>query len=144
MIVLLALLLLFPLDSSAAERVTAVYTSITGAYAPLWVGRDKKLFDKYGIEANAVYMRGTIPTTAALANGEIDFIQAGASTYIPYAAKGGDVVILGCLANIVLDYVLLVHPRSGAWKNYEGNPWALAARGIKFFIIFARFLRNTA
>jgi len=25
---------------------------------------------------------------------EIEFIQAGASTYIPYAARGGDVILL--------------------------------------------------
>jgi len=142
MLVLLAFLLLFPISVAAAERVTAVYTSITGAYAPLWVGRDKKLFDKYGIEASVVYMRGTIPTTAALANNEIDFIQAGASTYIPYAAKGGDVVLLGCLANIVLDYVLLVQPSIRRVEELRGKPVGISRAGDQIFYYLREILKK--
>ena len=141
-VLLLALLLVFPTYAHSAERVTAVYTSITGAYAPLWVGRDKKLFDKYGIEANTVYMRGTIPTTAALANGEIDFIQAGASTYIPYAAKGGDVVLLGCLANIVLDYVLLVQPSIRRVEELRGKPVGISRAGDQIFYYLREILKK--
>ena len=141
-VLLVAFLLVFTADAHSAERVTAVYTSITGAYAPLWVGRDKKLFDKYGIEANTVYMRGTIPTSAALANGEIDFIQAGASTYIPYAAKGGDVVILGCLANIVLDYVLLIQPSIRRVEELRGKPVGISRAGDQIFYYLREILKK--
>jgi len=135
-------LLVFSPCGQSAERVTAVYTSITGAYAPLWVGRDKRLFEKYGIEANTVYMRGTIPTSAALANGEIDFIQAGASTYIPYAAKGGDVVLLGCLANIVLDYVLLVQPSIRRVEELRGKPVGISRAGDQIFYYLREILKK--
>ena len=53
----------------AADRITAVYTSIAAAYAPFWVAKDKGFFDKYNLDTRLIYMRGTIPTTAALANG---------------------------------------------------------------------------
>ena len=139
---LLIAFLLSPLHSQAAERITAVYTSITGAYAPLWVGKEKKLFDKYGIEASVVYVRGTIPTSAALANGEIDFIQAGASTYIPYAAKGGDVVLLGCLSNIVLDYVLLVHPSIRRVEELRGKPVGISRAGDQTFYYIREILKR--
>ena len=66
----------------SAERLTAVYTSIAAAYAPFWVAKDKGIFDKYGLDARLVYMRGTVPTTAALANGDIEFIQSGAAPFI--------------------------------------------------------------
>ncbi len=130
------------LHVEAAEKVTAVYTSITGAYAPLWVGKERKLFDKYGIEASVVYMRGTIPTSAALANGEIDFIQAGASTYIPYAAKGGDVALLGCLSNIVLDYVLLVHPSIRRVEGLRGKTIGISRAGDQTFYYIREILRR--
>ena len=139
---LLIAFLLSPLHSQAAEKITAVYTSITGAYAPLWVGKEKKLFDKYGIEASVVYVRGTIPTSAALANGEIDFIQAGASTYIPYAAKGGDVVLLGCLSNIVLDYVLLVHPSIRRVEELRGKPVGISRAGDQTFYYIREILKR--
>jgi ABC-type nitrate/sulfonate/bicarbonate transport system substrate-binding protein len=60
------------------EKVSAVYTSISGGYAPLWVGKEKQAFEQYGLDVRLIYMRGTIPTSAALANGEIEFIPAGA------------------------------------------------------------------
>ncbi|MBI2366110.1 MAG: hypothetical protein HYV01_14075 [Deltaproteobacteria bacterium] len=107
---LLLALWLGPFPAYSLEKVSAVNTSISGGYAPLWVGKEKQAFEQYGLDIHLIYMRGTIPTSAALANGEIEFIQAGASTYIPYAARGGDVILLGCLSNIVLDYVLLSNP----------------------------------
>ena len=104
------LLSVWALTAFAAERITAAYTSIAAAYAPFWVAKDKGIFDKYNFDARLIYMRGTVPTIAALANSELDFVQSGASPFIPYAAKGGDVVLLGCLANKVIDYVLIAHP----------------------------------
>ncbi len=89
--------------AAAADRITAVYTSIAAAYAPFWVAKDKGIFDKYNLDTRLVYMRGTVPTTAALANNDIEFVQSGAAPFINYAARGGDVVLLGCLANKVID-----------------------------------------
>src|SRR6266545_1255332 len=77
--------------TAAADRITAVYTSIAAAYAPFWVAKDRGIFDKYNLDTRLVYMRGTVPTTAALANGEIEFVQSGAAPFINYAARGGDV-----------------------------------------------------
>jgi len=103
------------------DKASAVYTSISGGYAPLWIGKDRRIFEQYGMDIRLIYMRGTIPTAAALANAEIEFIQAGASTYIPYAARGGDVVLLGCLSNIVLDYVLVAHPSIKRLEDLRGK-----------------------
>ena len=82
-----------PSLSAAAERITAVYTSIAAAYAPFWVAKDKGIFDKYGLDASLVYMRGMVPTIAALANNDIEFVQSGAAPFINYAARGGDVTL---------------------------------------------------
>ena len=79
-----------------ADRMTAIYTSIAAAYAPFWIAKDKGFFDKYNLDATLVYMRGTVPTIAALNNGDIDFVQSGAAPFINYAARGGDVVLMGC------------------------------------------------
>ena len=120
---------LYPSWLIAAERVTAVYTSIAAAYAPFWVAKDKGIFDKYGFDTRLVYMRGTVPTLAALANGEIDFVQSGASPFIPYAARGGDVVLLGCLANKVIDYVLIAHPSISRIEQLRGKPIGISRVG---------------
>ena len=120
---------LYPSWPHAAERITAAYTSIAAAYAPFWVAKDKGIFDKYNFDARLIYMRGTVPTLAALANSELDFVQSGASPFIPYAAKGGDVVLLGCLANKVIDYVLVAHPSITRIEQLRGKPIGISRVG---------------
>jgi NitT/TauT family transport system substrate-binding protein len=120
---------LLPSIAFAAERITAAYTSIAAAYAPFWVAKDKGIFDKYNFDARLIYMRGTVPTTAALANSELDFVQSGASPFIPYAAKGGDVLLLGCLANKVIDYVLIAHPSITRIEQLRGKPIGISRVG---------------
>lgn len=116
-------------DAISAERITAAYTSIAAAYAPFWVAKDKGIFDKYNFDARLIYMRGTVPTTAALANSELDFVQSGASPFIPYAARGGDVLLLGCLANKVIDYVLIAHPSITRIEQLRGKPIGISRVG---------------
>ena len=122
-------LLLLPGVTRAAERITAAYTSIAAAYAPFWVAKDKGIFDKYNFDVRMVYMRGTVPTLAALANSELDFVQSGASPFIPYAARGGDVALLGCLANKVIDYVLIAHPSITRIEQLRGKPIGISRVG---------------
>ena len=122
-------LLLLPGITRAAERITAAYTSIAAAYAPFWVAKDKGIFDKYNFDVRMVYMRGTVPTLAALANGELDFVQSGASPFIPYAARGGDIALLGCLANKVIDYMLIAHPSITRIEQLRGKPIGISRVG---------------
>jgi len=123
------LLFLSPLSTAAADRITAVYTSIAAAYAPFWVAKDKGIFDKYNLDARWLYMRGTVPTTAALANRDIEFVQSGAAPFNNYAARGGDVVLLGCLANKVIDYVLIAHPSISRIEQLRGKTIGISSFG---------------
>lgn len=134
---------LAPTPGAAAEKVTAVYTSISSGYAPLWVGKERKIFEKYGLDAGVVYMRGTVTTAAALVTGDIEFIQAGASTYIPYAANGGDVVLLGCLSNIALDYVVMAHPSVRRMEDLRGKAIGVSRVGDQAFYYMREILRRS-
>lgn len=126
----------------AAERITAVYTSIAAAYAPFWVAKDKGIFDKYNLETSLVYMRGTVPTIAALANNDIEFVQSGAAPFINYAARGGDVVLLGCLANKVIDYVLVAHPSISRIEQLRGKTIAISRPGDQTYYYVRDILKR--
>ena len=128
--------------SIAADRVTAVYTSIAAAYAPFWVAKDKAIFDKYNLDASLVYMRGTIPTIAALANNDIEFVQSGAAPFINYAARGGDVVLLGCLANKVIDYVFIAHPSISRMEQLRGKTIAISRPGDQTYYYVRDILKR--
>ena len=137
-----ALLFLSPLPTAAADRITAVYTSIAAAYAPFWVAKDKGIFDKYNLDARLVYMRGTVPTTAALANSDIEFVQSGAAPFINYAARGGDVVLLGCLANKVIDYVLIAHPSISRIEQLRGKTIGISRPGDQTYYYVRDILKH--
>ena len=136
------LAMVFPAALFGAERVTAAYTSIAAAYAPFWVAKDKGIFDKYGFDTRLIYMRGTVPTLAALANGELDFVQSGASPFIPYAAKGGDVVLLGCMANKVIDYVLIANPSITRIEQLRGKAIGISRVGDQTYQYIREILKR--
>jgi NitT/TauT family transport system substrate-binding protein len=142
LIVALACLFFFHPRPVAAERVTAVYTSIAAAYAPFWVAKDKGIFDKYNLETSLVYMRGTVPTIAALANNDIEFVQSGAAPFINYAARGGDVVLLGCLANKVIDYVFVAHPSISRIEQLRGKTIAISRPGDQTYYYVRDILKR--
>jgi NitT/TauT family transport system substrate-binding protein len=129
-------------SSAIAERVTAVYTSIAAAYAPFWVAKDKGIFDKYNLDTSLVYMRGTVPTIAALANNDIEFVQSGAAPFINYAARGGDVVLLGCLANKVIDYVFVAHPSISRIEQLRGKTIAISRPGDQTYYYVRDILKR--
>jgi len=126
----------------AADRITAAYTSIAAAYAPFWVAKDKGIFDKYNLDTRLVYMRGTVPTTAALANNDIEFVQSGAAPFINYAARGGDVVLLGCLANKVIDYVFIAHPSISRIEQLRGKTIGISRPGDQTYYYVRDILKR--
>ncbi len=135
-------LFLFASPAVSADRITAVYTSIAAAYAPFWAAKDKGIFAKYNLDVNLVYMRGTVPTTAALANGEIEFIQSGAAPFINYAARGGDVVLLGCLANKVIDYVFIANPQISRMEQLRGKTIGISRAGDQTYYYVRDILKR--
>jgi len=44
--------------SAGAAPIRIAYSSISAAMLPLFVAKDKKLFDKYGVDVELTYIRG--------------------------------------------------------------------------------------
>ena len=104
--ILLALFLtvMWPLKiASAAELLSlrASYSSIGGAFAPLWLAQDKGLFTKYGLAVELKYILSATGTQA-LFSGSIDIVNP--ATEIVEAGLGGQRVafIIGILNRAVL------------------------------------------
>jgi len=104
--ILLALFLIVmcPLKiASAAELLPlrASYSSIGGAFAPLWLAQDKGLFTKYGLAVELKYILSATGTQA-LFSGSIDIVNP--ATEIVEAGLGGQRVafIIGILNRAVL------------------------------------------
>jgi ABC-type nitrate/sulfonate/bicarbonate transport system substrate-binding protein len=93
----------FSPTARAAELIPlrATYASVGGAFAPLWIGQDKGVFNKYGLAVDLKYMLSATGTQALLA-GSTDIVNP--ATELIEAGLGGARVafIIGILNRAVL------------------------------------------
>jgi ABC-type nitrate/sulfonate/bicarbonate transport system substrate-binding protein len=96
-------LTVFPLVARSAELLPlrATYSSIGGAFAPLWLAQDKGLFTKYGLAVELKYILSATGTQA-LFSGSVDIVNP--ATEIIEAGLGGQRIafIIGILNRAVL------------------------------------------
>src|SRR5678815_2788974 len=64
--------------------------AITGGFIHLYAALDNKLFEKYGVNAEHIVVRGGSVAAAALAADEISFLYCNADTNIARIATGMD------------------------------------------------------
>ena len=76
------------------KKVRAAFTAFAYANPPFWIAKDLRVFEKYGLEVELVYVGGA-RNIQALIGGSIDFSQAGGASVVSAAAQGAEVVILG-------------------------------------------------
>jgi len=56
--------------SATAANINVVWTSEVGSFAPLWVTKEAKLFEKYGNNVQLIFIQGATSAAAALTSGD--------------------------------------------------------------------------
>lgn len=92
------LALFFPSELPAAQ-VNVVWTSEVGLFAPLWVTKEAKLFEKYGNQVQLIFIQGASSAAAAVISGDAQVGMFSPQVVIASAVKGLDLVMLGRLGN---------------------------------------------
>jgi len=90
--------LLVPSTASAAQ-LNVVWTSEVGLFAPLWVTKEAKLFEKYGNQVQLIFIQGATSAAAAVISGDAQVGMFSPQVVITSAMKGLDLVMLGRLGN---------------------------------------------
>jgi ABC-type nitrate/sulfonate/bicarbonate transport system substrate-binding protein len=90
------------------EPVRVSYPSVTGNMAPLWIAREMRLFERYGLEARLVNIASGVISVNALISGEIQLAAASSSSAVTAAAQGAPVVIIATFGPT--PYKLVAHP----------------------------------
>src|SRR6476660_10091105 len=65
-----AVLLLTQAATASASNINVVWTSEVGQFAPLWVTKEAKLFEKYGNQVQLIFIQGASSAAAALSSGD--------------------------------------------------------------------------
>lgn len=92
--ILLAFVWPAELRAAPMKKVRAAFTSFSYAQPPFWIAKELKLFDKYGLDAELIYISGA-KAIAALLGGSIDVAQVSAAATLSAASRGADLAILG-------------------------------------------------
>jgi ABC-type nitrate/sulfonate/bicarbonate transport system substrate-binding protein len=90
-------LLFGPTITVGAADINVVWTSEVGQFAPLWVTKEAKLFEKYGNNVQLIFIQGAASAAAAITSGDA---QVGMfSPQVVISTPGLDLVMFGRLGN---------------------------------------------
>jgi NitT/TauT family transport system substrate-binding protein len=95
----LALLLVFYAMPASAANINIVWTSEVGQFAPLWVTKEAKLFEKYGNQGQLIFIQGASSAAAALISGDAQVGMFSPQVVIETTLKGLDLTMFGRLGN---------------------------------------------
>jgi len=83
-------------STAAGIKVKIGYLTLGSGYANIWVTKDAGIFEKYGLDAQLVYIPPRLIAVAMLA-GEIQLGMGGAGGMIEATLRGADFVALGSI-----------------------------------------------
>ena len=115
---LLAVLLVSAIcgPADAVDRIRIGYSSISGAYTPIWVAHDAGFFAKEGLQDDIILIPSGTQLAQVTVAGEIDIGSLNGSSAIAAALSGADVKIIGNSGNKMV-FSLYVRPEI---KNVDG------------------------
>jgi ABC-type nitrate/sulfonate/bicarbonate transport system substrate-binding protein len=80
-----------------AANINVVWTSEVGSFAPLWVTKEAKLFEKYGNHVQLIFIQGASSAAAALSSGDA---QVGMfSPQVVISTPALELIMFGRLGN---------------------------------------------
>jgi ABC-type nitrate/sulfonate/bicarbonate transport system substrate-binding protein len=94
----LLLLILTPFPAGAAQ-MNIVWTSEVGLFAPLWVTKEAKLFEKYGNQAQLIFIQGASSAAAAVISGDAQVGAFSPQVVVTSSMQGLDLVMVARLGN---------------------------------------------
>jgi len=94
---------------AAAERIYSAYFSpAPGASAVIWVAKEARLFDKYGLDVAPVLIPSSVRTLQAILAGESMVAESAGPAAVSARLGGGDIVAIAGSVNILTYYFVTV------------------------------------
>jgi ABC-type nitrate/sulfonate/bicarbonate transport system substrate-binding protein len=106
-------------QEKAVRPLIISYASVSGTRGPLWIAKDLGLFQKYGLDANLIYIASGVTSVSALLGGSVHVIAASGSSAVAAAVRGASVVIIASQGAI--GYKLIAHPSITSIQGLKGK-----------------------
>jgi ABC-type nitrate/sulfonate/bicarbonate transport system substrate-binding protein len=140
--ILAALAILLPprLHAAPLKKVRLAFSALAYANPPFWIAHDLKLFEKYGLESEIVYVGGARPIQAML-GGSIDVSQVGGAAAVAAAAQGAEIALLGTVFSR-LTFAIHVSPQIKQISDLKGKTLAAGTVGGNSYFAALVFFKN--
>jgi NitT/TauT family transport system substrate-binding protein len=116
----LGLFSLSVVNVEAADKIIVDYGGHAGFQSAVWVAKDLKIFDKYGLDAEVIMITGSARSVAALFGGSTQFATGSATGPLAAAVKGSDIKIIAASYN-KFPYAFVVKPDIRMPKDLRGR-----------------------
>ena len=105
-----SIVLLFAIDTQAAQptRFNVIYSTIGPPTAPLWIAKEKGLFEKHGLSVDLVFIESGPRSVQALLSGDALVVTSAGPAVASARLSGADVVMIAGLVN-VFPFFLVTH-----------------------------------
>ena len=103
------------------ERINAIYASLAGDHAALYVAQEMGLFRKYGLDVNLSYTAGAAQVIQTMMAGENQIATAGGSGVVDADIAGADLVAVAGMVNMPAFYIV-VQPEIKSIQDLRGKP----------------------
>ena len=113
---------------TSLERINAIYASIAGDHAALYIAQEMGLFRKYGLDVNLSYTAGAAQVIQTMMAGENQIATAGGSGVVDANFGGADLVAVAGMVNMPAFYIV-VQPEIKSIQDLRGKPVGITRFG---------------
>lgn len=101
-------------------KLKSAFSAMSGSQAPLWVAKEKGLFEKYGLDITLDYIATGGVLTAALLSGETAIASTAGGAQVSANLAGGETTIIAGFTNMVA-LSLYVQPSIQRIEDLKGK-----------------------
>jgi ABC-type nitrate/sulfonate/bicarbonate transport system substrate-binding protein len=131
---------LAPPSKFAAERVSASYGAISGSMAQTWVAKEARLYEKYGLDLNLVYISGGPRSIMSLIGGSIQFVNHSGMPALEAYQRGADTALIAS-PNNQLEHSLVVQKSITSTEQLRGKVLGMSTAASLTDILLREGLR---
>jgi NitT/TauT family transport system substrate-binding protein len=117
-----------PAQSSRLPQLKLAVSTATPHNTPLWVAKDKKIFDKYGVDVQMIFVMGGALVSQMLAAGEIHVAGNAPAALVSLIAGGVDIVAFLGISN-TSPFTLVAQPSIKTAADLRGKRLGTARFG---------------
>src|SRR5918993_2350948 len=88
-----------PAQTSKLPQLKVAVSTATPHNTPLWVAKDKKLFEKHGVDVQMIFVMGGALVSQMLAAGEIQVAANAPAALVSLVAGGADIAMFLGISN---------------------------------------------